>query len=405
MIAIRRRPRVASVRRAATWRPGWRSARRSPAAARSRSAAQGAVVQLSDGREVLDFGSYAVALLGHQHPDVVAAVSGQLSLMSTSTRSLANPVTTELAARLISLLSPSRLRRVWFGQNGTDAVEVALKLARLAAGRSRILAVEGGYHGKSLGSLAATWGPRYRRGLESVLAPVTHLRRDDHRAVARETAAGDVAAHRSSSPSRARAGSSRSIPGWCADGHGRRARGRGVRHRRRGAVRTVAGRCREPGTERRVRPRSGRGTARESRLGGGVLPLSAAVCSEAALRPDAGRPVHPHRDVLRAPVVLRRGAGRARGHGTTRQPCRADRSAARAPVARGWRASFPMSSSAVRGQGLMWGLELSSSAAAGTVLTELSDGGLLVSPVPRAPGGPSAVAADGRSPTPNSTPR
>src|SRR6478752_2429537 len=140
--------------------------------------ARGAVVELSDGRQVLDFGSYAVTLLGHQHPEVVAAVQDQLQRMSTSTRSLANPVTTELAERLVAVLSPSRLRRVWFGQNGTDAVEAALKLARLAAGRPRILAVEGGYHGKSLGSLAVTWGPRYRRGLESVLAPVTHISRD-----------------------------------------------------------------------------------------------------------------------------------------------------------------------------------------------------------------------------------
>ncbi|HEY6794142.1 MAG TPA: aminotransferase class III-fold pyridoxal phosphate-dependent enzyme [Kineosporiaceae bacterium] len=54
--------------------------------------ADGAVVRLSDGRAVIDFGSYGVALLGHRHPDVIAAVAEQLHHMTSATRTLANPV-------------------------------------------------------------------------------------------------------------------------------------------------------------------------------------------------------------------------------------------------------------------------------------------------------------------------
>ncbi|MGS0684578.1 aspartate aminotransferase family protein [Nakamurella sp. GG22] len=340
-------------------------------------AAQGTVVQLSDGREVLDFGSYAVALLGHQHPDVIAALSGQLSLMCTSTRSLANPVTTELAARLISLMRPSRLRRVWFGQNGTDAVEVSLKLARLATGRSRILAVEGGYHGKSLGSLAASWSPRYRRGLESVLAPVTHLRRDDHSAVTRETAAGDVAAI-ILEPIQGESGivplDPEVLREWATAA---RAAGTfvivdevqcGLWRAGAASLALSAEYDLDPDAVLLGKP-----------LGGGVLPLSAAVCSEALFAPMRADPFihtatfsgHPlscaaglaglaamERLVSRAEQI-----GRRLGH---RLHCLAG--------------EFPDVVVGVRGRGLMWGLELSSSAASGTVLTELSDGGLLVSP-------------------------
>ena len=137
--------------------------------------ASGAEVRLSDGRVVLDFSSYAVTLVGHRHPHVVAAVQAGLERMPTSTRSLCNPVTVEAAARLVGAFPDSGLTRVWFGLSGSDAVDAALKLARLRSGRSAIAAVEGGFHGKALGALAATWSPRYRTGLDDVLAPAVHL--------------------------------------------------------------------------------------------------------------------------------------------------------------------------------------------------------------------------------------
>src|SRR3954463_9686711 len=65
-------------------------------------AASGSTIELSDGRQMLDFGSYAVTLLGHRHPAVVQAVNDALVRMTTSTRLLANPITTELAERLVA---------------------------------------------------------------------------------------------------------------------------------------------------------------------------------------------------------------------------------------------------------------------------------------------------------------
>src|SRR5947209_7510926 len=155
--------------------------------------ADGAAVQLSDGRELIDFGSYAVTLLGHRHPAVVAAVAAQLERMPTTTRVLANAVVAEFVEDLVRRL-PEPLERVWLGSDGADAVEVALKLARRQSGRMRVLAAEGGFHGKTLGALDATWNPRFREALEPLLANVTHIDPRERDAVRRAAAAGDVAA-------------------------------------------------------------------------------------------------------------------------------------------------------------------------------------------------------------------
>ena len=138
-------------------------------------AADGAELTLSDGRTLVDFGSYAVTLAGHRPPEVVSAVRGQLDRLPTSTRMLANDAAPRLAAELVDLDRTGTLYRVWFGLNGSDAVEVALKLAYLVTGRQRAVALEGGYHGKSLGALAVTHGPRYRQGLETLLDHVVHV--------------------------------------------------------------------------------------------------------------------------------------------------------------------------------------------------------------------------------------
>jgi putrescine aminotransferase len=156
--------------------------------------AAGAVVRLSDGREMIDFGSYGVSLLGHRHPKVLAAVSDQLARMPASTRTLANPVTAGLMADLAERFGEP-LQRVWLGSDGADAVEVALKLARRRTGRQRILAVRDAFHGKTLGALALTFNPAFHVGLESMLGDhVTHIDPADECAVAREVADGQVAA-------------------------------------------------------------------------------------------------------------------------------------------------------------------------------------------------------------------
>ncbi|WP_063738081.1 MULTISPECIES: aspartate aminotransferase family protein [unclassified Streptomyces] len=156
--------------------------------------ASGATVTLSDGRTALDLGSYAVTLLGHGHPEVVAAVTRQLASQATATRTLANPVTARFAHELAAAVDPERLPRVWLGLNGSDAVEAALKLARARTGRSRVLAVRGAYHGKSMGALAATWSERYRAPVAGLLPEVVHLDPGDPGAVAEACARHEPAA-------------------------------------------------------------------------------------------------------------------------------------------------------------------------------------------------------------------
>ncbi|MBO2448571.1 aspartate aminotransferase family protein [Actinomadura barringtoniae] len=155
------------------------------------AAASGATVTLSDGRNVVDFGSYGVTLLGHRHPRVVDAAIDQLRTMPTATRALANPAVVKFAA---DLLGRCGLDRVWLGSDGADAVEVAVKLARRVTERTRVLAVEGAFHGKTLGALALTHSPVFHAGLEPLLGQVTHLPADDAEAVAREAERGDVSA-------------------------------------------------------------------------------------------------------------------------------------------------------------------------------------------------------------------
>lgn len=154
----------------------------------------GAWIDLSDGRRFLDLGSYGVAQLGRRHPLVVDAVRRQLDVLPTSSRSLAHPGAAQAAETLVGLVDPPRLTRCWFGHNGADVVEAALKLARAATGRPRVLAVEGAYHGKTLGALAVTSSPLYRHPIEALLRAVTHIDPGDPLAVGREVAAHDVAA-------------------------------------------------------------------------------------------------------------------------------------------------------------------------------------------------------------------
>jgi putrescine aminotransferase len=155
--------------------------------------AAGAVVRLNDGREVLDLGTWASSVLGHRPAPVIAAVREQCDTLPTAARGLANHRTPLLARRLVELASPSRLRRVWFGANGADVVEAALKLARLATGRLRVLAVAGGFHGRTLGALAVSDADRYHGDLAPLLREVTVVE-PTAEAVERETRRGDVAA-------------------------------------------------------------------------------------------------------------------------------------------------------------------------------------------------------------------
>lgn len=134
----------------------------------------------ADGREYLDLlAGMGVANIGHAHPAVVAAVQAQaaryLHVMVYGEAVLAPQV--ELARRL-SELAPGALAVSYFTNSGTEAIEGAIKLARKATGRTRLVAFRGGYHGDTLGALSLCDSPVYRPPFEPLLAGVEFLRFD-----------------------------------------------------------------------------------------------------------------------------------------------------------------------------------------------------------------------------------
>jgi putrescine aminotransferase len=338
--------------------------------------AGGAEVVLSDGRRVLDFGSYAVTLLGHRHPAVTSRVSDELDTMPTSTRVLANPTTARLAADLVDYVDPARLTRAWLGLNGCDAVELALKLARVRTGRTRVVAVQGGYHGKSLGALATTWSHRYRAGLEPLLPGCVHLPYPaGEDLVDAAFAGGDVAA----------------VIVEPVQGEA------GVRPLSAAFLRLVAERAHAAGAFviadeiqcglRRCGARAlsvAHGMRPDAvllgkALGGGVLPLSAVVATQELYLPLLGDPFLHSTTFSGHPLCA--AAGVAALATIEEHAAHGARLAERfgAGLAELGR-RHPGLVVQTRGEGLLWGIEFANPGVAGEVLADLGPRGLLVSP-------------------------
>jgi putrescine aminotransferase len=123
-------------------------------------AATGSKVLGSDGHEYLDCGGFGVFLLGHCHPVVVAAVREQVGRNPLATRLFLNPELARAAADLAGI-APSGLDYVFLTNSGAEAAELGLKLARLA-GKRHVIAMHGGFHGKTLGALSVTGRAQYR---------------------------------------------------------------------------------------------------------------------------------------------------------------------------------------------------------------------------------------------------
>jgi acetylornithine/succinyldiaminopimelate/putrescine aminotransferase len=113
------------------------------------------------GNEWLDaYGGHAVAATGHSHPEVVRAISAQAGALLFYSTAVPHPLRERLAERLASLC-PDPLGRVFFCNSGAEANENALHLARRFTGRKTVVSVLGGWHGRTVGTLACTDGPRY----------------------------------------------------------------------------------------------------------------------------------------------------------------------------------------------------------------------------------------------------
>lgn len=157
--------------------------------------AEGMYVTADDGRRYLDLaGGYGVFSLGHRHPEVCNAVVDQLGKMPLSTRAMMNPLAAKCAEALITQLPGNEPRTAFFCNSGTEAVEAAIKLSVASTGRSQLIAIEGGFSGKTLGALSCMSKEKYREPFTQILhQEVGWIPRDDH-AAARQHITDRVAA-------------------------------------------------------------------------------------------------------------------------------------------------------------------------------------------------------------------
>lgn len=137
---------------------------------------RGANIIDADGNVYVDLTSgFCVAVAGHSNPRIVAAIAEQaVRMMHSQGASNPNARRVELAERLAGI-APAGLTMSHLANTGAEAVEMALKTARLATGRTTVVAFEGGFHGKTVGALSVTSQNYYRKPFASVLAGTAHL--------------------------------------------------------------------------------------------------------------------------------------------------------------------------------------------------------------------------------------
>lgn len=154
----------------------------------------GATVETADGRRLLDAGgaSYGTANVGHANPRVLDALDSQEGDLLHVSQAFAHPDRSGLVDELLEMAGPWA-QRAFLSNSGTEAIEAAIKLALAHTGRPRLVAFEGGFHGRTLGALSATHRQEYRAPFQARLGDTTFVPYGDLDAL--EAALGpDVAA-------------------------------------------------------------------------------------------------------------------------------------------------------------------------------------------------------------------
>ena len=137
--------------------------------------ADGSIIRDIDGKEYIDcLGGYGVFSVGHRHPLVVEAVKKQLDIMPLSSKVLFNKPMADLSA-LLAEITPGELQYSFIGNSGTEAVEGALKLARIHTGRTNIISTINSFHGKTFGALSATGRDLFRDPFTPLLKGFEHV--------------------------------------------------------------------------------------------------------------------------------------------------------------------------------------------------------------------------------------
>jgi putrescine aminotransferase len=333
----------------------------------------GAWVETAAGRRLLNCGGYGVLIMGARHPHVLAAVRRQLDTNPVATRLLLEPEVARAAAALAAVTPPG-LDRVHFAGSGAEAVEAAIKMAR-AHGRTHLVSMTDGYHGKTLGALSVTAREVFQAPFRPLL-PVSHVPYGDAGALTRVLARHHGTACVIVEPVQGEAGVVVPPPGY---------------------LRAVQQACREHGAFfvlDEVQTGLGRlghwwGADREGitpdvllvgkGLSGGVVPVSAAVATEDAFRPFDKDPFIHTSTFSGSPLAM--AAARAAieviaDEGLVPAAARIG-AVLSAELARIGRAVFGARLVEVRGPGLLIGLEFAVPGMAGDLLLELVSAGVI----------------------------
>ncbi len=147
---------------------------------------EGCYIYDHEGRKYLDcLGSYGCFSLGHRHPKVIEAVKKQLDTLALSGKAFFSKPAADLADKLADV-APAGLEYSFFCNSGTEAVEAALKFAKGATGRARLVSTKGSFHGKTLGALSVTGKDKYRKPFEPLIPGVAFVPYGDSAAAVAE---------------------------------------------------------------------------------------------------------------------------------------------------------------------------------------------------------------------------
>ena len=154
---------------------------------------QGALLYDDLGKEYVDcMGAYGSCIVGHTHPVVAQAITEQAHKLIACHGSTYNDARARFISKLVSIL-PTGLGRVFLSNSGAEAIECSIKVARKHTGRREIVAIKGGFHGKTQGALSATWDRKYRKNFEPLVPDFAHIPFEDEEA-AKSTITNDTAA-------------------------------------------------------------------------------------------------------------------------------------------------------------------------------------------------------------------
>ena len=136
---------------------------------------RGAAVEDVDGNLFLDFaGGFGSLNAGHSHPKIVAAACAQAEKLQQA-MSVGSPPRTRLMEKVLSLVPGPAPKKMLMATSGSEAAEMAIKLARRATGRQEIVAFQGGFHGRTSGALALTARGEQRQGLGTLVPGAHHV--------------------------------------------------------------------------------------------------------------------------------------------------------------------------------------------------------------------------------------